>query len=130
MLKKTFAEKVGLLLIAGLLALSTGCGSGDSRNLGTLSGKLTAGGKAPKADTINLSLSPEDGTKGTVIEVNSDGTFSGEAVVGKNNVSIVVYGDLAASGIDPKYTSDDTSTLTVDIQEGENKKDFEVGKGK
>jgi len=118
------ARPAALLLVAGLLTFAAGC----TPAVPTISGKVTANGEAPKADSISLSFSPADGQRGTAITLEPDGTYSGNAVAGVNKVTLVIYGDVAASGVAKKYTSEGTTTLTVDVKPGANTQDFEVGK--
>lgn len=120
---------LALLLLAG----PTGCGRGD-RELAPLTGKVLYKGEPLQFGAVMIEH--QYGQPATA-EIRPDGTFvmvtrgeGGGAVVGKRRVRIACYeaqdpanigsDTLGESLIPRKYTSFETSGLTVDIQPGEN----------
>ncbi len=118
-----------LSLIGLALALSClGCsGSSDGRNFAEVKGTVKVKGNPIKGEGIVVSFSPDNGQAGVSVPVNPDGTYTGEAVVGNNRVTIVSYVPLETVGIQKKYTETD-SPLTTNLEAGkENVVDLEVG---
>jgi hypothetical protein len=120
-------------LIAGLFlvsALGLGCGSGEKKV--KVSGVVKVNGQPlSKGEDPSVSFAPATGDSkvSTLLIDKSNGTFSGEAVVGKNKVTAYAYPDPSEAGIAKKYTSIDTTTLEIDVTEdGPNEFDLEVGK--
>jgi hypothetical protein len=119
---------VGLILVS---ALGLGCGSGEKKV--TVSGVVKVDGKPlskGELPTVTFALAAGGETKPISIEIDkSNGTFSGEVVIGKTKVTAYAYPDPAEAGIAQKYTSIDTTTLEIDVTEdGPNEFEFEVGK--
>ncbi|MDY0168315.1 MAG: hypothetical protein RBS80_17330 [Thermoguttaceae bacterium] len=127
---------VGVLVLALVLLLltgPTGCGRGD-RELAPLTGKVLYNGEPLQFGAVMIEH--EYGQPATA-EIRPDGTFvmvtRGEgqgAVVGERRVRITCFeaqapanigsDTLGESLIPQKYTSFETSGLTVDIKPGEN----------
>ncbi len=135
------ARRAALLTLLLLLLVSplVGCTGGedltDNRKFGKVSGKVTVGGSPVNGDGLMVAFMPEGGQMGTNANVNADGTYACEAVVGVNKVNLVAtidstgnYLDPATRNIDPKYLDEVETTLQVDVKEGgETTADFEVG---
>jgi hypothetical protein len=124
MLSKNCLVVVGLLLVS---ALGLGCGSGEKTV--KVSGVVKVEGKPlSKGDEPSVTLYVE-GSKVRTIQVDkSNGTFSGEAVVGKTKVTATAYPSPAEAGIAKKYTSIDTTTLEIEVTaDGPNEFELEVG---
>ena len=85
---KRFLPRFFLLSFCLILFFS-GCGGGpsDDREMGHVEGKIKVDGKAA-GPGYTLYLDPEN-TKGTITEVGEGGTYSGEAVVGKNTATLL-----------------------------------------
>jgi hypothetical protein len=126
-------------VLLAMAATVAGCGKG--RALATLSGKVTYQGKALRFGCVTLQ--PESGQPSTG-EIQPDGTFrmvtlgqGNGAAVGKNAVRIACYAgqspeartkaaaahqehSLGRSLIPDKYTSSETSGITVNVKPGTN----------
>lgn len=101
---------VGTLLLAG-------CGSGKGEKT-PVNGKVTIDGKLPKGKGYQLRFNRE-GAPGTVITVKDDGSFSGEAVTGPNDVELVPSGaghDAAGGKKGPSYAISNYAQLQIDVK--------------
>jgi hypothetical protein len=127
MFSKNCLIVVGLILVS---ALGLGCGSGEKKV--TVSGVVKVDGKPlskGENPTVTFTLGTGASKPISISIDKSNGTFSGEAVVGKTKVTAYAYPDPAEAGIAQKYTSIDTTTLEIDVTEdGPNEFEFEVGK--
>ena len=118
-----------------------GCGSGpkppdsppDTRPVTKVSGQFTANGQNINGAGLAAGFQPVEGGIYRAINLSADGSFAGDAIVGKNRVFLIAVGNTTlghgenASPIQTGYMSPD-SPLTADVNAGgENKFNFDVG---
>lgn len=116
-----------------LTLVGGGCGGGK-KVTAKVKGSVTVSGKPLSAGGFAVAFMPSDKTSPTVATINADGTFEGDAAVGKNTVYLIPagtqggHGDKAVAGVGDAFTSDSTSPLNLDVAAGkENTATFEVG---
>jgi len=131
------------------MAILLGCSGGDSREYGSLSGKVMLNGEPASSGTILNFLNTKNGVA-TSARVEDGGTYKVPRVqVGSYNVAVNSQGSNATEEVDPdaamqqiesgsyetpdeksqipeKYTVPEQSPLTVTIEVGKNNKDFDV----
>jgi len=125
------------VLILGIAAFSLAGCSGDAENLplAAVSGTVTVNSKPIDGTGFAVYFSPEDGSQGESLDVGTDGTYSGDAPVGPNKVSVISVGTpdgghsgAGDAGIGDAFQSTDSTPLSETVKEsGENKFNFEVG---
>ena len=126
---------VRMLLLA---SLALGCGGGepeDTRETASISGTVLSKGKPLTGSGLTLILNP--GSQPVLLEISSSGTFSGDAVVGENQVMIQTPegahaegGQSGVEGVHPSLldTSNDPSPVTITVpKEGASDLKIEVG---
>lgn len=141
---------VVMLFLIGIVAVALpGCGPG-SGGLAVVKGKISYKGKPVPNGTINFL--PNDANKPSATgEIQPDGSYelktylsnkpSSGAVIGPHKVVIVAMADMAnalpeqKTPLPPpivpiKYTSPATSDLTANVEDKENKIDFDLQDGK
>ena len=132
--KSFSAPRWACLLIA--TAILVGCSDGPP--VGTVTGKVTIDGVAPKDGAI--SFFPLDGKSPTSGATITDGQYTAEVPVGKVKIEIRIPKQIGqkriyptpdspvqpimAEALPPQYN--DRSTLTMDVQKGANERDFEL----
>ena len=118
----------------GLLALCAGCE--DRSNLGVVTGTITVDGAPPK--TGSIAFFPADGKASTAGGEIIDGKYSTRVAFGSSRVEIRVpkvvgqkklydtpdspVKSVLAESLPARYN--DQTTLTIDVERGENQKDF------
>ena len=143
-------QAAATLFLVGLVVLTLpGCGPG-SGGLAVVKGKISYKGKPLPYGTVNFL--PSDGNKPMASgEIQSDGSYelktfvsnkpSNGAVVGQHKVVIVAIQDqatllpeqrspLSEPIVPAKYTSPATSDLSANVEDKENKIDFDLQDGK
>lgn len=132
----------GLVLVACALGpLISGCGGdkGTSRNNVKVSGKAS-----PISQTgLSIKFTASDGSNTTLIPIKADGTFEGEAPVGKVRVSLQVSGGVGdhsdqsavakTFGIDPSFLASATNARSLEAEipaGGKNDLSFDFSPGK
>ena len=114
----------------------SGCSSNDT-STGTISGKVRYKDNPVPGGTITFHITSEKGIKTAVGILQKDGSFEiKKAAVGSAKVTVetdtVNPGEQQAQSssnyveIPKQYNSVETSGLTMDIKQGENKKTFEL----
>jgi hypothetical protein len=100
------------------VALALGCGgAGDKfgRQLVPVKGTVTVKGAPVKANNNLFLVFEKTGERPESIEVKSDGTYSGSASGGENQVTLQIYGPADALGpIKPEYTKGGKLKATVE----------------
>lgn len=136
-------------LLLGLLSVGqlSGCGGGDSREYGSLTGMVTIDGKNPPSGTLMTFLNPDTGAASST-QIMNDGSYKvPRLVVGKYNVGFGSQDSSAPQATDPDQLMDqissgqykapeiktsipenlrspESSGVSVEIQLGENSQDF------
>ncbi len=134
---------LGLLSVGQL----SGCGGGDNREYGSLTGMVTFDGKNPPAGTIITFLNPDTGAASST-QTMGDGSYKvPRLVVGKYSVGFGSQETASAQQTDPDHImeqissgqykapeiktsipenlrSPESSGVSVEIQLGENSQDF------
>jgi hypothetical protein len=135
-------RRVTLLCTAILaVAVFSGCGAPpgpagsapDTRPVSKVTGQFTAKGANINGAGLAAGFQPAEGGIYRSINLNADGSFSGDAIVGMNKIFLIPVGttsvghDDTSSGIDSGYLSPSGSPLTADVKaSGENKFAFDV----
>jgi hypothetical protein len=114
----------------------TGCGSRvavDSRAKGPVTGRILVDGKPIQVEGVSLVLMPADQSAAVTIPVSKEGTFEGQAPLGKHYVSISAghtpdagHGEGPKVGFGPLFLSTE-SPLTITVAESATPQDLEVG---
>lgn len=114
----------------------TGCGSRvavDSRAKGPVTGRILVDGKPIQVEGVSLVLMPADQSAAVTIPVSKEGTFEGQAPLGKHYVSISAghtpdagHGEGPKVGFGPLFLSTE-SPLMITVAESATPQDLEVG---
>ena len=126
--------QIALTTIGLTLGLS-GCGGDgvveDPRTLVPVKGKVVAGSEPIDGSSLSLTFTHQDGFNPTIVPIEADGTFSGEAAVGMNNVLVIAGGPGATEHVEPKsrkvhssFTIEGQSSLQADVKEDPEANDF------
>lgn len=142
-------SKLPLCLAGLLMAGLAGCGSGDAREYGKLTGIVTLQGKPAPSGTIISFLNAENGAA-TSAQIFDGGNYAVQrAITGTYSVAFVPQGNMAAQPSDPdaymkqikegnyqepatdsiipeKFRTPESSGLTVTVGAGENTHDFNL----
>ncbi len=114
-------KRLVVVCCLGAALFAMGCGSKDEfgRDMVPVKGKVTINGEPVKANK-NLMLIFQKGTeRPESLEVQPDGTFSGQVVPGENTVVLQIYGPPDALGAVKKdYLPGGTGKLTVNVESG------------
>jgi hypothetical protein len=115
-------QKLGRwFVVAGFLGivLTAGCGQGKGEKT-QVSGTVTIDGKPPKGKGYQLRFN-RVGAPSTTIDVNDDGSFSGEAVTGPNDVELVpgASGHEASGGKSPMYATSTFAQQRIDVKKND-----------
>jgi len=140
-------NRIGLVGLTMVFVL--GCGSGDTREYGKLSGMVTLNGQPAPTGTIISFLNPESGAA-TSAQVLEGGKYAvHRAVTGIYSVAFVPQGGAAVEIDDPdvfmqqiasgtykepkiettipkRFHTAESSGLTVEVKTGENTHDFQL----
>lgn len=116
--------------------LLTGCGSrqaSDNRPKGSVEGRVLVDGKPVSVEGVSLVLMPVDNTAAVSIPVLADGTFKGQAPIGRHFVSVSAghtpdagHGEGPKVGFGALFLSTE-SPLTITVAEATTGVDLEVG---
>ncbi|MBA4031753.1 MAG: hypothetical protein C0478_12810 [Planctomyces sp.] len=116
--------------------LLTGCGSRqatDNRPKGSVEGRVLVDGKPVSVEGISLVLIPADNTAAVTLPVAADGTFNGQAPIGRHFVSVSAghtpdagHGEGPKVGFGALFLSTE-SPLTITVAAATSGVDLEVG---
>lgn len=128
-------SRIAVVACGFAMLVSLGCGGGGGgvkRTLVSISGSVTVDGKPIDGTEVSVMLAPADNSAPLSIPLKPDGTFSGQAVVGKNFVVVAATKSVEAGhsegkslGVGKLFLSME-SPLEVDVQAGA-KLTLEVG---
>ncbi len=129
----SFTPRICVFLLAIFVA---GCGSRvavDSRAKGPVAGRVLVDGKPIQVEGVALVLMPADQSAAVTIPVSKEGTFEGQAPLGRHFVSISAghtpdagHGEGPKVGFGPLFLSTE-SPLTITVAESATPQDLEVG---
>ncbi|ODA34616.1 hypothetical protein A6X21_02735 [Planctopirus hydrillae] len=129
----SFAPWICVFLLAIVV---TGCGSRvavDSRAKGPVAGRILVDGKPIEVEGVSLVLMPADQSAAVTIPVSKEGTFAGQAPLGKHYVSISAghtpdagHGEGPKVGFGSLFLSTE-SPLMITVAESATPQDLEVG---
>lgn len=105
----------------------------DSRAKGPVTGRILVDGKPIQVEGVSLVLMPADQSAAVTIPVSKEGTFEGQAPLGKHYVSISAghtpdagHGEGPKVGFGPLFLSTE-SPLMITVAESATPQDLEVG---